>query len=133
MEAMNKEQKMYLAAKADLAVAEEYEKKLEAEFLKKKGYKESSIYLIQDVIEFDKLNEEFADLPEAKIAWFSICQARDKMLEVEEKLIDYALSLIPMRKEREVLTAAKNNWKVRQELIDIVMRLDAPSVKLNKA
>ena len=55
------------------------------------------------------------------------------MLEVEEKLIDYALSLIPMRKEREVLTAAKNNWKVRQELIDIVMRLDAPSVKLNKA
>ena len=76
---------------------------------------------------------EFADLPEAKIAWFSICQARDKMLEVEEKLIDYALSLIPMRKEREVLTAAKNNWKVRQELIDIVMRLDAPSVKLNKA
>ena len=64
MEAMNKEQKMYLAAKADLAVAEEYEKKLEAEFLKKKGYKESSIYLIQDVIEFDKLNEEFADLPE---------------------------------------------------------------------
>ena len=133
MEAMNKEQKMYLAAKVDLAVAEEYEKKLEAEFLKKKGYKESSIYLIQDVIEFDKLNEEFADLPEAKIAWFSICQARDKMLEVEEKLIDYALSLIPMRKEREVLTAAKNNWKVRQELIDIVMRLDAPSVKLNKA
>ena len=59
-----------------------------------------------------------------------MCKARDKKLEAEEKLIQYALSIIPMKKEREILSkAAKTNWKARQEMLSIVMKLDTKTVR----
>lgn len=76
------------------------------------------------------MNEEFAEEPEEKKAWDRVCKARDKKLEAEEKLIQYALSIIPMKKEREILRkAAKTNWKTRQEMLTIVMKLDTKTVR----
>lgn len=127
---MNKERREYIKAQAELAAAEEQERKLEAEFLKKRGYDVASIYCIKDESEFDRLNEEFAAEPEEKKIWDRVCKARDKKLEAEEKLIQYALSIIPMKKEREILRkAAKTNWKARQEMIKIVMKLDTKTVR----
>ena len=126
----NKEQREYIKAQAELAAAEEQERKLEAEFLKKRGYDVASIYCIEDESEFDRLNEEFAAEPEEKKVWDRVCKARDKKLEAEEKLIQYALSIIPMKKEREILSkAAKTNWKARQEMLSIVMKLDTKTVR----
>ena len=122
---MNKEQREYIKAQAELAAAEEQERKLEAEFLKKRGYDVASIYCIEDESEFDRLNEEFAAEPEEKKVWDRVCK-----LEAEEKLIQYALSIIPMKKEREILSkAAKTNWKARQEMLSIVMKLDTKTVR----
>ena len=127
---MNKEQREYIKAQAELAAAEEQERKLEAEFVKKRGYDVASIYCIEDESEFDRLNEEFAAEPEEKKVWDRVCKARDKKLEAEEKLIQYALSIIPMKKEREILSkAAKTNWKARQEMLSIVMKLDTKTVR----
>ena len=83
---MNKEQREYIKAQAELAAAEEQERKLEAEFLKKRGYDVASIYCIENESEFDRLNEEFAEEPEEKKAWDRVCKARDKKLEAEEKI-----------------------------------------------
>lgn len=75
---MNKEQREYIKAQAELAAAEEQERKLEA----------------------------------------------------EEKLIQYALSIIPMKKEREILRkVAKTNWKAREDMLTIVMKLDTKTVR----
>lgn len=131
---MNKEQLEYLEAQAELKAAEEQEKELEREFLRKNGYDVSYIYCIEDEIEFNRLNEEFAEEPEEKKVCNRICRARDRKKEAEENLIQYALSIIPMKKERDILTvASKTNWKVREEMLEIVMKLDTSTVDFDKS
>lgn len=120
---LQRKQIAYLVAKAELIVAEECQKKLEAEFLKERGFKVSVIFCIEDETLVIKLVEEFEAEPKEKKAWSCVCQAEDRLRDAENELIDYALSIIPMSKERKILESSRNNWKVREQLIDLAMKL----------
>ena len=126
---MNKQQREYLEAKARLAAAEVEEAQLEETYCKEHGYTCKRVYGIKNEAEFDRANEEVAALSEKAGIWTRICTARDEKLAAEERLIAFALSIIPA-KEREILTkAAKTNWKARQQIIETVLKLDTRTVK----
>lgn len=126
---MNKVQKDYIKATAMLEAIEAEEREFEESYCKSKGYNFKNIFAIEDEKEFDKANEELSELEQQNGLWSRVCEARERKIEAEQKLIEYALSIIPFAKEREILkNASKTNWKARQEMIDIVMKLDTRTV-----
>lgn len=126
---MNKVQRDYIKATAMLEAIEAEERDFEESYCKSKGYNFKHIYVIENEAEFDRANEELAELEQQNGLWARVCNARDIKIEAEQKLIEYALSIIPFPKEREILKkASKTNWKARQEMIDIVMKLDTKTV-----
>lgn len=63
--------------------------------------------------------------------WARILRAREDKNAAEEDLIKYALSIIPFPKERKILEeAARVNYKVRTQMIETVMKLDAATVRI---
>lgn len=126
---MNKVQRNYIKATAMLQEVELEEKEFEEKYCKDKGYNVKFIFAIDNEEEFEKANKELSELEQESGLWSRVCMARENKIEAEEKLIEYALSIIPFAKERETLkNAAKTNWKARQEMIDIVMKLDTKTV-----
>lgn len=126
---MNKVQKDYIKATTMLEAVEAEERKFEEDYCKSKGYNFKYIFAIEDEEEFDKANKELSEQKQNSGLWSRVCEARERKIEVEQKLIEYALSIIPFQKERETLKeAAKTNWKARQQMIDMVMKLDTRTV-----
>lgn len=126
---MNKVQRDYIKATAMLQAVEAEEKEFEKAYCESKGCSFNHIYAIEDDAEFDKANEELSELEQKSGLWSRVCEARERKIEAEQKLIEYALSIIPFPKERNILKeAAKTNWKARQEMIDLVMKLDTRTV-----
>ena len=42
-----------------------------------------------------------------------------------EKLVNYAISLVPCKREREILTTSASNLKYRIKIIETVMKFDS--------
>lgn len=135
MRKYNKEQKEYMNAKAILSALEDQENKMEADFVKSLGVvnPDGSIptktWAIDDEIA-DKAITDFGKIEEESGLWAEILKARENFKAAEEALVQYALSIIPFKKEREILTqAAKNSIKYREQIISTVLKLDVSTVK----
>ena len=109
---------------------------MEADFVKSLGVvnPDGSIptktWAIDDDEIADKAITDFGKIEEESGLWAEILKARENFKAAEEALVQYALSIIPFRKEREILTrAAKNSIKHREEIIANVLRLDVSTVK----
>ena len=132
----NKEQKAYIEAKKALDILESQEAKMEAEFVASLGITNddgttpAKTWMIDNDEMAEKAIDDFGKIEEESGLWAEILKARENFKAAEEALVQYALSIIPFRKEREILTrAAKNSIKHREEIIANVLRLDVSTVK----
>lgn len=137
MRKYSKEQKAYIEAKKALEILEAQEKKMEADFVESLGIvnEDGSVptatWAIDDDEIADKAIDDFGKLIESSGVWAKLVTAKEKFRQAEEELVQYALSLIPFKKEREVLTrAAANSPRNRQKILDTVLRLDASTVHM---
>ena len=134
----NKYQENYMAAKALLETLNDREKEIEQKYISDNkivnsdGEVPDQIYCIDNEEVFDKANSECAELPELKENFEKILTARAALKVSEEKLVQHGLSIIPSKNahEKEVLTkAAKENYTTRLKIIDLVLKLDARTVR----
>ena len=136
MRKYNKEQKAYIEAKKELDILEAKEKKMEADFVKSLGIinEDGSIptatWTIDDDEIADKAIEDFGKLVEESGLWAKLVEAKETFRQAEENLVQYALSMIPFKKEREALARVSNVLKYRQQILDTVLRLDASTIPM---
>lgn len=130
----NTEQSAYMLAKAHLETLESIQADMEREYIfaqgivNDNGETPEAIYCIDDEETFDRINQTFSDLPDVKLIWQEILEARDLLKAAESALIEYGLNMAPA-KQRDILTrAAKTNYTTRCKIIDLVLKLDAATV-----
>ena len=51
--------------------------------------------------------------------------ARDTRLDAEKALIQLAIDILPDIPEKETLRKATTHWKYREQILDLILRLDA--------
>lgn len=134
---MNKYQKLYLIAKANLEMLEEKEKEIDRQYIAEHnivnpdGSIPRASWAIEDDEIADKAIEECGKIIESSGLWAKILEARENLKVAEENLIQYGLSIMPERytKEREILRkAVKENYKTRIDFINTILRLDVRTV-----
>lgn len=131
----NTEQRTYMLAKAHLETLKGIQDDMEQKYIAEQGITNEdgetpkAIYCIDDSNTFDRINQEFSELPESKSLWQEILEAEELLKQAEEQLITYGLSIAPA-KQREILArAAETNYTTRIKIIDLVMRLDVATVR----
>lgn len=132
----NKQQKAYMRAKAALETLETMEHEMEEDFVKSLGVtnEDGSIPSRTQMIDNDEIAEkaieDFGKIVEDFGLWEKLKKAKEDFKIAEEALVQYALSIIPFPKERATLTkAVKTSIKYREEVIEMVLKLDVSTVK----
>ena len=126
---MNKQQKAYTTAKAALEAAEEILAEREKSFLEHRGRPEDRLHEIEDERAFDSLLIEFYEDPEIVALEEDVHAKRDALRASENSLIEYALGLSPAGVRETMRQGAATQIKIRQKLLDLVMKLDTKTVK----
>ena len=131
----NKEQRAYKRAQDNLEALDRIHKDMEAEYVKSLGVVNEDgkvptrTWAIDDDEVADRAIEEFEVILEESGLWAKILAARENVVDAEENLIRYALSIMPQKKEREILReAAKVNYTTRKKIISLAMQLDTATV-----
>lgn len=107
------------------------EKEMEAAFVKNLGVVNedgtvpSRTWAIDDDSIADQAIDDFGALVEDCGLWAELCKAKEEFQAAEEKLVNYAISLVPCRREREILTTSASNLKYRIKIIETVMKFDS--------
>jgi len=123
-----------MATKALLETLEEQEKQMEQAYIaahnivNSDGTVPERIYCIEDDDAFDKANEESSAEIDACGLAAERNVAREALKAAEDKLIAYGLSIAPASIRNTLERGAKNNYTIRQKLIDLVLRLDTSTV-----
>ena len=132
----NKQQVAYMKAKAALETLETMEHEMEEDFVRSLGITNadgsipSRTWMIDNDEIAEKAIEDFGKIVEDSGLWEKIKNAKDDFKVAEETLVQYALSIIPFQKEREILArAAKTNIKYREEIVETVLKLDVSTVR----
>lgn len=131
----NTEQRTYMLAKAHLEILEGTQSDMEREYIAAQGITNEdgktpdAIYCIDDHDTFDRINLEFSELPEAEVLWQNILEAREMLKQAEKQLIVYGLNIVPVRERETLAKAAETNYTARLKIIDLVMRLEAATVR----
>ncbi len=131
---MNKIQRDYMIAKALVKTLEERRKEMERAYISAHGITNpdgsipADICCIEDESVFDKANEESsAEMvacgleAEYNAAWAAL-------MDAEDKLIAYGISLAPAGIQATLAKGVKSNYAARQKLIDLAFRLDVSTV-----
>lgn len=85
----------------------------------------SRTWAIDDDSIADRAIDDFGALVEDCGLWAELCKAKEEFQAAEEKLVNYAISLVPCRREREILTTSASNLKYRIKIIETVMKFDS--------
>lgn len=117
----NREQKEYIETKKALEALEAREKELEAAFVKSLGVVNEDGTVPSHTWAID----DFGALVEDCGLWAELCKAKEEFQAAEEKLVNYAISLVPCKREREILTTSASNLKYRIKIIETVMKFDS--------
>ena len=134
---MNKQQKLYLLAKANLEILEEQEKEIEKQYIvnnnitNENGNMPDQIFMIDNEEIFDKANQEISEIIENNGLWNQILNAKEDLKQAEDNLIDYGLNIIPacyIGEKSTLQKAVKTNYTTRQKIIDLVFKLDTSTV-----
>lgn len=130
----NSVQRAYMLAKAHLQALEEREAELEKAYIAANeirnadGSTPERIYCIDDEAVFDKANAETAAEAERSGLWADILDAKRLLVEAEDNMISYGISIAPAGIRATLSKGAKENCATRQKLIDLVFRLDVSTV-----
>lgn len=131
---MNKAQRDYLEAKTRLEALEERQKQMERAYIAAHGIANPDgctperIYCIDDEEAFEKANEEFSAQVAACGLEAEHNDARSALKAAEDRLIEYGFSLVPAGIRGTLEQAAKVKRTVRQQLLDLTLRLDVSTV-----
>lgn len=132
---MNTQQKNYAAAKAYLETCEAAEAEKEAQYIRDNnitnddGTTPERIYAIESESLFDSVLENFTgskyDLSD------QTNEAKRLLKAAEDELINYGLDLLRRHHPEEamILDKHRNDYKIREKLIDTAFRLDTRTVK----
>lgn len=138
---MNKQQKAYAVAKAQLETLEAQAKEIEREYIaghniaNPDGTVPAAIYCIDDEAAFDKANADTAPALDALEIW----KAREALSAAEDALINYGLSIMPEahKGDREKLHSAcfglngyAKQYNIRDKVIALTFRLDTATVRM---
>ena len=142
-------QKAYITAKAAeeaiREIAEDIQRKILAEniytvspeFQNRRGIGEritepKHTYLMDEEIFInDFLEKCYTEYQKAGIAdgrgkeYIPEAVARDIRLDAEKALIEIAIDILPEIPEKETLRKATTHWKYREQILDLILRLDA--------
>ena len=142
-------QKAYITAKAAeetiKEISEDIQRKILAEnvynvmpkFQNRRGITEritepKHTYLMdEEAFINDFLDKCYAEYQKAGIAdsrgkeYIPEAVARDTRLDVEKALIQLAIDILPDIPEKETLRKATTHWKYREQILDLILRLDA--------
>lgn len=130
----NSAQRAYMAAKSFLQALEEREAEIEKAYIAANGIRNANgtvparIFCIDDKEVFDQANEDTAIEMEDCGLCADILDARKTLKAAEDNLIAYGLCLAPVSIRAMLERGAKENYRIRQELIDAVLRLDVSTV-----
>jgi hypothetical protein len=126
-ETMNQVQKSYITAKEAFRAVELTLNKKEREFLKGKGRNEDHVWMIDNETIFNLLNEEFSALTIDLNNEYNT--AKGALKDAENALVEYGLSIAPTEIRETLRRESKRLLSVREQLIDMVIRLDTKTVK----
>ena len=142
-------QKAYITAKAAeeaiKGIAEDIQRKIlveniytvSPEFQNRRGIVEritepQHTYLMDEEIFLnDFLEKCYAEYQKAGIAdsrgkeYIPEAVARDTRLDAEKALMQLAIDILPDIPEKETLRKATTHWKYREQILDLILRLDA--------
>ena len=132
---MNTQQKNYMMAKAHLQTCEAEEAESEAKYIRDHGITNPDgttperIWMIEDEAVFDLACVGYDgsryDLTE------DTAEARKQLRAAENDLIDFGLDLLRRThpKQADTLEAHRNDYNIREKLIDLAFKLDTRIVK----
>ena len=135
---MNREQKAYALARTALEALEAEEQSCQAEYLKNQnitnedGSVPTAIYMIDDDVLFDRVNDEFSQRIIDSGLWGKITEARQTLRSAENSLIAYGLSLAPTRERKIITDGCKTSYATRQKVLDLAFRLDTRTVPIER-
>lgn len=131
---MNKAQRDYLDAKAKFEALVSRHKQMERAYIAAHGITNPDggtperIYCIDDDAAFEQANEEFSAQVAACGLEAEYDAARAALRAAEDQLIEYGFSLVPVGVRGTLEQAAKVKRTVRQQLLDLTLRLDVSTV-----
>lgn len=132
---MNTRQRNYAAAKAFLETCEAEEAEKEAQYIRdnnitnEDGSTPERLYMIEDESLFDSVLEDFTG---SKYDLSDQTQEAKRLLKIaEDELIEYCLNLFKRvyPKQADTLEAHRNDYNIREKLIDLAFKLDTRIVK----
>lgn len=130
----NSVQRAYMLAKAHLQALEDQEAEVEKAYIVAKGIRNADgtiparVYCIDDMETFEQANNETATEVEGSGLWANILEARKALNATEDAMIDYGLSIAPPAVRATLERGVKENYTIRQKIIDMVFRLDVSTV-----
>ncbi|MST81570.1 hypothetical protein [Bilifractor porci] len=132
---MNKQQRNYAMAKSHLQLCEDREHEQEAAYIRDNGITNEDgttperIWMIEDETVFDLACAGYDgsryDLTE------DTAEARKQLRAAENDLIDFGLDLLRRThpKQADTLEAHRNDYNIREKLIDLSFKLDTRTIK----
>lgn len=130
----NKAQRAYMTAKALLQTLEAREAEIEKAYIAAKGIRNADgtiperVYCIDDTETFDRANAETAAEIESSGLLADILDAKQALDVAEDAMIAYGLSIAPPSVRVTLERGVKENYTIRQKVIDLVFRLDVSTV-----
>jgi hypothetical protein len=132
MRKYNKVQSAYMSALAMVSTLKEQAQDIEQAYMRshnitdENGLTPAHIWCIDDDETFNAVNIAI----EKEVESLGIPEAESLLRQAEDAMIEYGLSIVPP-KQREILHQAiydRRIFKIRQQVIDLVMKLDAKTV-----
>ena len=130
----NNFQRAYMIAKAHVQEIESRQKEIEKKYIAEHGIVNPDgsipelIYCMEDDAAFEKANEECSALIVAAGLEDELNAARDTLKSAEDRLIVYGLSIAPAGVRATLEKGVKENFTIRQKVLDLVFRLDVSTV-----
>lgn len=132
----NKVQEAYMKAKARVEAIEAQQEEIEKKYIADHGIVNpdgsipEKLFCMDDDAAFEKANEECSALIVAAGLEDQHNAARAALKAVEDKLIEYGLSIAPAGVRAVLQKEVKENACTRFKVIDLVFKLDVSTVRM---
>lgn len=131
----NSAQRAYMLAKAHLQALKEQEAEIERAYIVAQGIHNGDgtiperVYCIDDAETFERVSAETSAEIEGSGLWADILAAEKQLKTAEDVMIAYGISIAPAGIRATLERGVKENYTIRQKVIDLVFRLDVSTVK----
>jgi len=134
---VNKHQKRYAMARAKYQLAKDEASAYEQAFIIRENVRNKDGSVPSALWAMDEESEEYYDelckRLDSEEEYRALCDAESDahraLVAAEESLIDYGLSIPMPESVRKTLSEHRQDWKVRERLIDLTFRLNTKTVR----